>query len=1180
MKNCQVQDKHQAYKPTNPTKETGENNSVQYLNYGEEDQMEIQGFIYSNLKSKLCIIFYILTLGTLRLFFHWYPHLHIKSTHTRSDLKTADKVLVTDIYRKYKSYFVKDIKTIQASSLSSTGKQNEDNILECNTCDGKQKRLYQARIIKCKKLLYVWDDDTNSFVKLAGFDKGITRSKLHSFKGQTEDKQVTKRILYGNNEISVPVQTVMTLILLEALTPFYMFQLFSLIVWLAESYFYYTIAIIIMSFVGISTSVLQTRKNQENLRGTVNYVDRAIVCRGDEIYEEVPTTELVPGDLVIIPPEGCEMQCDAVLLTGTCVVNESMLTGESVPITKTPLPEDNFRFQLNENVNHTLFCGTKIIQTKSKENERVFAVVIRTGYLTTKGELVRSILYPPPADFKFETDSYKFIGILFLIAILGVIYTIVSKSTRQIKAVEILIKALDIFTIAVPPALPAAMTVGKLYALNRLKNKQIFCINSRVINVSGSVDCICFDKTGTLTEDELDMWGIVPVNSNGVKTSLKDVQALPSTSDLFRGMATCHSLSIIHGILGGDPLDIKMFESTGWILYDSIDRTKHHHITVRPNLDVGVDNIPEINIVKQFQFSSHLQRMSVIVRCSDTGHFTAFCKGSPEMIMALSKPSSMPSNLISKVHEYTVQGYRVIALSKKCLDSTREEEVIKLLREDVERDLEFCGLIILENKLKPQTAGIINMLNEANLKVVMITGDNLQTGVHIAKECGMVKPNHNIIEVSAEEPTECSIASISYKIISQAIMMVKYDNHFDIEKNLRKDYVFAVTGKSWANIVKYFPQLVPKIVTKGVIFARMSGMQKQHLVEEFKNLGYYVAMCGDGANDCGALKAAHVGISLSEAESSVASPFTSKIQDISCVPQVIKEGRAALITSFGIFKIMLCYSLIEFSTVMILYNIDGNMTSFQFLFIDICLILNFASFFGMTKAHETLDKVPPANSLMGFIPILSMSFYLILSVFFQLVGYYWIQTYDWFKPFVYNHKDDTFLISYENFAVYHVSVFQYITMCIVFSKGKPYRKPLYTNIPFTLSLILTTVLCVWIALHPTDWVNKIMELIVTPMEGRYAVIIIAVINFLVCMIFEDIIVDYFVSKIIAPRFRNIDKSNKQYLKVAKDLNSDINWPSISDKETVILNDFSRDGILNGVVNNGYIDHENSVITKC
>lgn len=205
------------------------------------------------------------------------------------------------------------------------------------------------------------------------------------------------------------------------------------------------------------------------MKGTINTKDTIQVCRNEKVYEEISTTDLVPGDVILIPATGCEVQCDAVLLNGSCVVNESMLTGrffvliqvrfsvwhiifvgESVPITKTALPNNSNQFSLKEDNNHILFCGTRVIQTRVKgksvtsldiplicglffdlfnflEGETILAVVIRTGYLTTKGELVRSILYPPPADFKFETDSYKFIGILSFIAIGSVIYTIVSK---------------------------------------------------------------------------------------------------------------------------------------------------------------------------------------------------------------------------------------------------------------------------------------------------------------------------------------------------------------------------------------------------------------------------------------------------------------------------------------------------------------------------------------------------------------------------------------------------------------------------------------------------------------------------------------------------------------------------------------------------------------------------------
>lgn len=93
-------------------------------------------------------------------------------------------------------------------------------------------------------------------------------------------------------------------------------------------------------------------------------------------------------------------------------------------------------------------------------------------------------------------------------------------------------------------------------------------------------------------------------------------------------------------------------------------------------------------------------------------------------------------------------------------------------------------------------------------------------------------------------------------------------------------------------------------MVKTQVFARMSPDEKNEVVERLQALGYTVLMCGDGANDCAALKAADVGISLSEAEASVAAPFTSSIPDISCVIEVIKEGRAALATSFSCFKYM------------------------------------------------------------------------------------------------------------------------------------------------------------------------------------------------------------------------------------------------------------------------------------
>lgn len=142
---------------------------------------------------------------------------------------------------------------------------------------------------------------------------------------------------------------------------------------------------------------------------------------------------------------------------------------------------------------------------------------------------------------------------------------------------KIAIEALDLITIAVPPALPAAMTVGRFYAQQRLEKNRIYCISPRAINVSGSIDCVCFDKTGTLTEDGLDMWGVVPKSStNYFQIPIRQTNRLPQEDFLF-GMVTCHSITIMGGEMKGDPLDLKMFESTGWVLEEAnvSDDTKY-----------------------------------------------------------------------------------------------------------------------------------------------------------------------------------------------------------------------------------------------------------------------------------------------------------------------------------------------------------------------------------------------------------------------------------------------------------------------------------------------------------------------------------------------------------------------------------------------------------------------------
>lgn len=244
------------------------------------------------------------------------------------------------------------------------------------------------------------------------------------------------------------------------------------------------------------------------------------------VPKEIDPIELVPGDLIVVPKADFILPCDLVLLNGQCLVNESMLTGtfgifnffflfyyvlgESVPVIKTAPHLSHDIYTTTSHKRHTLFSGTHMIQCRYYGGEQVLARVVKTGFETTKGALVKSILFPTPIGLQFYKDSIKFVFALFFLATIGMTYclylyairkvfsfcffTIFNKNNSQADIKEIIIRSLDIVTIVVPPALPAAMTVGIVYSQNRLKKLGIFCISPLRINVCGKIKLACFDK--------------------------------------------------------------------------------------------------------------------------------------------------------------------------------------------------------------------------------------------------------------------------------------------------------------------------------------------------------------------------------------------------------------------------------------------------------------------------------------------------------------------------------------------------------------------------------------------------------------------------------------------------------------------------------------------------------------
>ncbi|XP_058574913.1 polyamine-transporting ATPase 13A2 isoform X3 [Neofelis nebulosa] len=918
---------------------------------------------------------------------------------------------------------------------------------------------------------YVWIESQQAFCQVSLLDHGRTCDDVRrSCSGLSLQEQAVRKTIYGPNVISVPVKSYPQLLVDEA---------FSIGLWLADRYYSYALCILLISTASICLSLYKTRKQSQTLRDMVQLSTRVCVCRPGGEEEWVDSSELVPGDCLVLPQEGGLVPCDAALVAGECMVNESSLTGESVPVLKTALPEGPVPYCPETHRRHTLFCGTLILQARAFVGPHVLAVVTRTGFCTAKGGLVSSILHPRPISFKFYKHSMKFVAALSVLALLGTVYSIFVLHRHRVPLNEIVIRALDLVTVVVPPALPAAMTVCTLYAQSRLRSQGIFCIHPLRINLGGKLQLVCFDKTGTLTEDGLDVMGVVPLKGQAFLPLVPEPRRLP-VGPLLRALATCHALTRLQDTPVGDPMDLKMVESTGWVLEEgpAADSAFGAQVlaVMKPPLQEpqlqGMEEPPApVSVLSRFPFSSALQRMDVVVAWPGAAQPEAYVKGAPELVAGLCDPETVPTDFAQMLQSYTAAGYRVVALASKPLPIAPSLEAAqRLTRDTVEQDLSLLGLLVMRNLLKPQTTPVIRALRRTRIRTVMVTGDNLQTAVTVAQGCGMVGPQERLVLIHATPPERGQPASLELLPLESSTAMngakdLGQAASCTMEPDPRSSHL-ALSGSTFGVLMKHFPKLLPKVLVQGTVFARMAPEQKTELVCELQKLQYCVGMCGDGANDCGALKAADVGISLSQAEASVVSPFTSSMASIECVPMVIREGRCSLDTSFSVFKYMALYSLTQFISVLILYTINTNLGDLQFLAIDLVITTTVAVLMSRTGPALALGRARPPGALLSAPVLSSLLLQVALVAGVQLGGYFLTVAQPWFVPLNKTVPAPDNLPNYENTVVFSLSSFQYLILAAAVSKGAPFRRPLYTNVPFLMALALLGSVLVGLLLVP------------------------------------------------------------------------------------------------------------------
>ncbi|KAI1918620.1 putative cation-transporting ATPase 1 [Ophidiomyces ophidiicola] len=696
---------------------------------------------------------------------------------------------------------------------------------------------------------------------------------------------------YGDNTFDIPVPTFVELFKEHAVAPFFVFQVFCVGLWLLDEYWYYSLFTLFMLVAFESTVVWQRQRTLNEFRSmSIKPYDVWVHREGNWI--EISSDKLLPGDLLSVnrTKEDSGVACDILLIRGSAIVNEAMLSGES-----TPLLKDSIQLRPgNERIdpdgldkNSFLYGGTKVLQVTQPKaildgkvddsisrigappDDGALGVVVKTGFETSQGSLVRTMIYSTEPVSANNVEALLFILFLLVFAIAASWYVWQEGVARDRKRSKLLLDCVLIITSVVPPELPMELSLAVNTSLAALSKYAIFCTEPFRIPYAGRVDIACFDKTGTLTGEDLVVEGIAGltlgqksalISPDGAHTSIAKVENVGDETTLV--LATAHALvKLDEGEIVGDPMEKATLTSLKWSL-------GHNDIlTSRPGGFVRTAGrvLESVQIKRRFQFSSSLKRQSALATVTSIDRHTSKrvkasfvgVKGAPETISTML--ISVPPYYEETFKFFTRNGARVLALAYKYLHTDAElssAKINNLKREEVESDLHFAGFLVLQCPLKEDAVKALQMLNESSHRVVMITGDNPLTAVHVAKRVEIVDRDTLILDAPEHD---VSGTRLVWRSIDDKFS-VDVDPTKPLDETILQTKDLCVTGYA---LEKFRGQMaLPDLLRHTWVYARVSPKQKEDILLGMKDAGYTTLMCGDGTNDVGALKQAHVGVAL------------------------------------------------------------------------------------------------------------------------------------------------------------------------------------------------------------------------------------------------------------------------------------------------------------------------------
>lgn len=403
-----------------------------------------------------------------------------------------------------------------------------------------------------KKRYFIDPDNCQEAFRIKFRLEKLTHHKIHGSHSQgiKDSDTFVLRSTFGPNKMDFKIPSFLQILKQEIFSFVYYFQIFSIIVWCIDDYVYFCILLVFMTGLSLFFIVRETHAQMKKVRekllsGTTVKVHRSV--NGQLITVETDSDDLYPGDLIQIERNSL-IQADVVLLKGSCLVNEAMLSGESRLIQKTPINNDKERFRKIE-LGSILFAGSKCEETFESV---VLGVVWRTGFETLNGKMIRSVLSPKLGKCQMELDLSRFLMLMCAMGFLGgIVYMIFYFADNQpgVTRVKMVMRCLELITTLVPAFLPLCLAQSNYYGMKRMENMKIVCSSHAQLNIAGSVRTVFFDKTGTITENELTLRNFTEFSSSGGLTVQRPSE-YNQINDAFKmTVASCHTLCYLkrHG---------------------------------------------------------------------------------------------------------------------------------------------------------------------------------------------------------------------------------------------------------------------------------------------------------------------------------------------------------------------------------------------------------------------------------------------------------------------------------------------------------------------------------------------------------------------------------------------------------------------------------------------------------